>query len=335
MKKRALLKKVFAFTTLIVMINSGCKRTEIPVIPDPTPTPTTNAGVVVDDLVQVTANVSGIILDENNTPIANAVVTSGVGTTTTNSNGMFILNNISLSKENGNITVVKAGYFKGIRSFKTTAGKNHSVRLQLMAKNLSGTINAANGGTINANGGATITFPAEAFVTSAGAAYTGTVNVYSRWIDPTAANLPFVIPGDLRGVSTNGVENILETYGMLGAEIVDGSGNALKIAAGKKAIISFPIPASIAATAPTSILLWHFDDATARWKENGTASKVGSTYTAQVDKFSFWNCDAPNANFINLDYTLINSTTNSPFVSTNTRIKRVSNGTYGYGTIVS
>jgi hypothetical protein len=329
MKNSTLLKKAIAFAAIIVMITTGCKRAEIPVTPDPIPT--TNAGGVVDDLAQVTASVSGIVLDESNTPIVNAVVTSGVGTTTTNSNGMFILNNISLSKENGNVTVVKAGYFKGIRSFKTTAGKNHSIRLQLMARILSGTVNATNGGTINANGGATITFPAAVFVTSAGAAYTGTVNVYSRWIDPTAANLPFVIPGDLRGVSTNGVENILETYGMVGAELEDGAGNALKIATGKKATISFPIPASLATTAPASIVLWHFDEATARWKQNGTATKAGSTYTAQVDKFSFWNVDVPNASFINLDYTLINATTNSPLVFTSTRIKRISNGTYGYG----
>ncbi len=313
----------------LVIFALGCKRTEIPVTPEPIPTnPTTT---VVNDLPQVTASVSGIVLDESNVPIANAVVTSGTASTTTNTNGMFIFQNISLSKENGSVTVLKAGYFKGIRSFKTTEGKNHSVRLQLMQRVLSGTVNAASGGTINSNGGATIVFPANAFVTSTGAAYTGTVSVYSRWIDPIAANLPFVIPGDLRGVSTNGAENILETYGMVGAELTDATGNILKIATGKTATVSFPIPASLSSTAPASIVLWHFDDATARWKENGMATKTGSVYTAQVDKFSFWNVDVPNTNFINLDYTLINATTNTPLVSTSTRIKRVSNGSYGYG----
>jgi hypothetical protein len=327
--RNSFLRKQLSFAIVFLLVISlGCKRTQIDIVPDPTPTP----GVVVpvNDAPQVTASVSGIVLDESNAPIASAVVTSGTATTTTNTNGMFILNNISLSKENGSVTVVKAGYFKGIRSFKTTAGKNHSVRLQMMARVLSGTVNAAAGGTITSNGGATIIFPANAFVTSAGAAYTGTVNVYSRWIDPTAANLPFVIPGDLRGISTNGAENILETYGMVGAELADASGNVLKIATGKTAAISFPIPASLTASAPATIVLWHFDDASARWKENGTATKTGSTYTAQVDKFSFWNCDVANANFVVLDYTIINAATISPLVSTYTRIKRA-NGSYGYG----
>ncbi len=322
-------KALLLFSVLIIILIIGCKRESVLDNPiDPvTPTPTTT---VVNDLTQATASVSGIVLDESNAPIASAVVTSGGATTTTNSNGMFIFQNISLSKENGSVTVIKAGYFKGVRSFKTTAGKNHTVRLQLMQKILSGTVNAAAGGTINSNGGASITFPAAAFVTSTGAAYTGTVNVYSRWINPTAANLPFIIPGDLRGVSINGAENILETYGMVGAELEDASGNILKIATGKKATISIPLPASLQASAPATIQLWHFDDATARWIENGTATKAGTTYTAQVDKFSFWNVDVGTTNFINLDYTLINATTNTPLVSTSTRIKRA-NGTYGYG----
>ena len=329
--KKNYTKALLLFSILITILIIGCKRESVldnpigPILPPPTTV------TIVNDLTQVTASVSGIVLDESNAPISSAVVTSGGATTTTNSNGMFIFQNISLSKENGSVTVVKAGYFKGIRSFKTTTGKNHTVRLQLMQKVLSGTVNATAGGTINSNGGASIIFPAAAFVTGTGAAYTGTVNVYSRWINPTAANLPFIIPGDLRGVGTNGAENILETYGMVGAELEDANGNTLKIATGKKATISFPLPASLQASAPATIQLWHFDDATARWKENGSATKAGSTYTAQVDKFSFWNCDVANSNFINLDYTLINASTNSSLISTSTRVKRVSNGSYAYG----
>ncbi len=329
--RKNLLPKICSIAIVMLLIStSGCKRTEVPATPDPTPTNPTSG--VVNDATQVTASVSGIVLNESNAPIDNAVVTSGTASTTTNSNGMFVFNNISLSKENGSVTVVKTGFYKGIRSFKTTAGKNHAVKMQLMQKILSGAVTAAAGGTVTANGGATIVFPTGAFVTSTGAAYTGTVNVYSRWIDPTAANLPAIIPGDLRGVATSGIENILTTYGMVGAELEDANGNALKIATGKKATISFPLPASLQASAPATIQLWHFDDATARWKENGVATKTGNTYTAQVDKFSFWNCDVGTTNFINLDYTLVNSTSNTPLVFTSTRIKKVSDGSYGYGT---
>lgn len=327
MKKVSFVKSLATFSLLLMIFMTGCKRTEIFTTPDTTPT--TPIGGAVNDAEQVIGSVNGIVLDENNVPLSGAFVTSGSATTTTNTNGIFIFQNISLSKENGSVTVLKAGFFKSIRSFKTTAGKNNSVRIQMMQKTLSGTVNSTAGGIINSNGGAMITFPANAFVTSTGATYTGTVRVFSRWIDPSAANLPFVIPGDLRGLSTNGAEKILETYGMVGAELADASGNILRIATGKTATISFPITANSNGTAPASIALWHFDDASARWKENGTAIKTGNIYTAQVDKFSFWNVDVPN-DFIKLDFTLINAITNSPFVSTNTRIRKIINGTYGF-----
>lgn len=325
MLKQTLYRVSFLVTAILLLLSTSCKRSDIAPLPDPI------APVVpVDDQIQVIASVAGIVLDESNMPVPGALVTSGTAIVNTNTLGMFKFDNISLSKNNGSVTVTKVGYFKGVRSFKTTAGKSHQVKIQLMQKVLSGTINASTGGNINSNGGATITFPANAFVTSTGASFSGTVNVCSRWIDPTAANLPFIVPGDLRGIGTNGAENILETYGMVGAELEDVSGNVLKIAVDKKAIINFPIPAGLLSTAPAEIVLWHFDDVSVRWKENGKAIKSGNNYTAQVDKFSFWNCDVAST-FIMLDYTLINAFTNTPLVATSTRIKIISIGNFGYG----
>ncbi len=308
--------------TLLFFILNGCKKKDV--IDSNIPNP------IVNDLVQVNASVSGIVLDESNLPISNAIVTSGASSTTTNNYGMFNFNNISLSKENGSISVVKVGYFKGIRSFKTSAGRNHSVRIQLLEKVLSSTINSATGGVVNSNGGASIAFPAACIANSDGSVYSGTVKVFSRWIDPTAANFSFIIPGDLRGISTNGSENILETYGMVGAELEDLNGNHLKIISGKTATINFPIPSILTGSAPNTILLWHFEDISARWKENGIAIKEGASYIAKVDNFSFWSCDVPNSNFINIDFTLVNNSSTVPFIFTNTRIKKVSSGSYSY-----
>jgi hypothetical protein len=321
--KKINLKYIVTISILFLIFVSSCRRENVPSVIDSGPT-------VVNDLVQVVASVSGIVLDENNIPLQGALVTSGSSTSTTNSFGVFNFNNISLSKNNGSVSVIKAGYYKAVRSFVTIAGNNHQLKIQMMRKILSGTINAASGGIINSNGSANISFPAGAIVTSTGAAYTGTVNIYSRWIDPTAPNLPYVIPGDLRGLNTNGTESILETYGMVGAELEDASGNVLKIATGKTATVSFPILTSMIAASPPTIVLWHFDNATARWKENGIATKTGNAYIAQVDKFSFWNCDIPS-NFINLDYTIVTGTSNLPLASVYTKIKLVSSGFYGDG----
>ena len=290
-------------------------------------TRTTSIPAIDDEIV--TANVLGFVLDENNVPVTGAQVKSGLAVTITNPYGMFSLNKISLSKNNGSVTITKPGYFKGIRSFKTTAGVDHIVKIQLMKRTLTATIDAAGGGIVTANGGASVIFPANAFISANGSSYTGNVNIYCRWIDPAAYNLPFIMMGDLRGIATNGKENILLTYGMFGAEMEDATGNILSLANGKKATINFPIPSSLSAQAPASIQLWHFDDTIARWMEKSTAARKGNNYVAEVDKFSFWNCDQGISNYVNLDFTIINNATNTPMVGTSVRIKMISSGSYG------
>ena len=319
---KALFRKALLIFIASVLLITSCKQSDLlpPVVP---------VNPVSNDAILVTASVSGVILDEKNQPIQGAVVVSGASTTTTNTLGMFSLRDIQLSEQNGSVTITKSGFFTGVRSFKTTAGKDHMVKLQLMQRLLSGTITSSSGGIVNSNNGATINFPVDAFVSNSGSVYNGSVKVYSRWIDPTANNLSFIVPGDLRGLTIAGREDILVTYGMVGAELEDAAGNPLKLSPSKKATVNFPLPASLQGSAPQTIALWHFDNATARWKEEGTAAKSGSTYTALVDKFSFWNCDF-GIDFVELDYTLINSVTNTPLIGTSTRLK-LSNNLYGYG----
>jgi hypothetical protein len=318
--------KVFSIIALCFIFFAACKKNDdlIEPIKPPIETPPT-----ANDAVKVAATVTGSVIDENNKPVANAAVTAGTATTTTDAMGNFSFRNIVISVLNGSVTVNKAGYFKGIRNFVTEEGKNNFVKIQLIKQTLTGTIASASGGTVTTNGGAIINFPASAFVTAAGAPYTGNVKVYSTWIDPTAANLPLVVPGDLRGLNSSNGEYLLKSYGMVGAELKDDNGNTLKIATGKTAGITFPIPASLDATAPATIPLWHFDEVTNRWREEGTATKNGNTYTAQVNKFSFWNVDVP-ANFVYLDMRLVNSANNLPLANTLVKITSLATNTSAY-----
>lgn len=311
---------------VLLLIQFGCKKSDS--ISDQGPG--LEPPVKTDDAVKVTATITGTVIDENNKPVTGAAVTSGTYAATTDAMGNFIIKDASISKANGNVTVVKQGYFKGIRSFVTAAGKNNYVKIQLIKQVVTGTVTASAGGVINTLDGASITFPPNAFVTQSGAAYSGTVFVYAKWIDPTATNLPLIIPGDLRGIDSSNGEYILKSYGMVGAELQDNSGNILKLAPGKTATVSFPIPAALQATAPQTIPLWHFDEATARWKEEGSATKSGNNYIGQVNKFSFWNVDVPG-NFVSLDMRLVNSANNLPMVNTLVKITSLANGSTAYG----
>ncbi|HEY0046950.1 MAG TPA: hypothetical protein VGB44_09605, partial [Flavobacterium sp.] len=104
----------------------------------------------------------------------------------------------------------------------------------------------------------------------------------------------------------NNDEAALETYGMLNVELRGASGQKLQIAEGHKAEMSMLIDPSQMASAPSSIPLWHFDEAVGYWKQEGTATKQGNKYVGEVSHFSWWNCDAPFPTII-LNVTVVNS----------------------------
>lgn len=284
----------------------------------------------VNDALRITGGITGIVVDENNRPVSGASVSSGTNTTTTDRYGAFRFRNISLSKANGSVKVEKNGYFTGYRSFIAVEGRINNVRIKLLPKTSAGSFNAVAGGTLSLPSGARLLMPADAVADAAGTAYTGQVNVAMTWIDPSSADLPYTLMGDLRGITTGGAERGLSTFGMIGVEMTGATGQPLQIAAGKKAELTFPIPASLQAAAPDTIDLWHFDEVTARWKQEGRAVKTsGNLYLAQVSHFSFWNCDAP---FPLVDLCMsLKDNHGTPLINAQVRIKRILNNTYGYG----
>jgi hypothetical protein len=318
---------VFVLSLLLLLI-TGCQRE----IHDPganTNAPPPVTGSTIDDNIMVTASIRGTVIDENNKPVMNATVTSGTNTTTTDRYGVFRCNNIAVSKANGYVKVTKGGYFMGTRTFVAAAGRTHNVRIKLIPKTNSGNFSGSAGGSVTINGGSKLVMPANAVTDPGGNAYAGTVNVAMTWIDPTSNDLPNIVPGDLRGVTTTNEERGLQTFGMLGVELTGSFGQKLEIATGQKASLTFPIPASLQGNAPATIDLWHFDETTGRWKQEGTATKNGNNYIAQVSHFSFWNCDAPFP-VVNLCMTIISSADNIPANNVQVRIKRP-NGSYGCG----
>ncbi|MEO5564213.1 MAG: hypothetical protein ABIR18_12280, partial [Chitinophagaceae bacterium] len=76
-------------------------------------------------------------------------------------------------------------------------------------------------------------------------------------------------------------------------------GEKLQLASGSSATLTIPVPASIQSSAPATIPLWHVDEQTGIWKEEGSAIKNGSNYVGTVKHFSYWNADvsAPTVGF--------------------------------------
>jgi hypothetical protein len=273
-------------TLLATCIYFSCQKTESPGFPEPGP------GHVPE---YVTASISGRVTDDQQLPVSGATVKAGSATATTDVNGVFTFSNINIDKGAGLVKVEKEGFFTGLRTLVLTPNKDNKATIELIRKTVTGTINGSSGGTIalpSASG--TIVFEANSFLNTANnAGYTGTVSVSAFFIDPAANNFQNIIPGALRGIDANNNETGLQSFGMMAVELTGTNGEKLQLVGGKKAVLHFPIPASLQAQAPTTIPLWSLNDSTGLWKEEGTAIKQGTEYVGSVSHFSYWNCDAP------------------------------------------
>jgi len=305
-------------------IFTGCKKNADVDLP---------GGMPPDLTTRVKSSASGFVTDENNVAVTLAVVQVGATTTTTDKYGYFEIKNVDVIMEAAVVTVTRPDYFKGIKTYIAAEGKAAFFRIKLIPKTNSGTINAAVGGSITLINNLSISLPANAVVNaSTNAAYAGTVNVAAHWIDPASADLPNIMPGDLRGINTAGNAQLLTTYGMAAIELTGSSGELLQIAAGKKATLSLPIPSSLTTAAPATIPLWYFDEAIGLWKQEGSATKTGNNYVGEVSHFSFWNCDTPES-FVQLSATLITDLHNQPLQNARVKISVVGNPAnfrYGY-----
>ncbi|MFN8249699.1 MAG: carboxypeptidase regulatory-like domain-containing protein [Ferruginibacter sp.] len=302
--KTILLQQKKSFTILLILLSIlsvfSCRKDQS--------NDSGNSGNDIPDFVtKVTSSVSGFVTNENNAPVEGAQVSAGGINASTDKYGYFQISNVQVVKAAATVTVTRTGYFKSTKTYIADDNRSVFFRIKLLPKNIAGNIDAGSGGNVTITGGMNIALPSNAVVTATGGtAYTGPVTVSASWINPVAADLDQVMPGDLRGINAAGNFKKLTSFGMVAVELTGSGGQLLQIASGKTATLTFPIPSSIASTAPTSIPLWSFDESKGLWKEEGTATKTGNTYVGTVSHFSFWNCDVPNS-YVQLDLTLHNA----------------------------
>lgn len=245
---------------------------------------------------QITTSISGVVRDLQGNPVTGAQVTAGGQTASTNSSGVYLLQNVSVNKTRAVVSAVKSGYWLQQKGFIAHANTTCYADIVLFTDDKSYSIDAITGGTVSMPGGSSITFPANAFVTSGGAPFNGTVTITAHEILTSDNDYFLRIPGgDFQAKDANGELKFLFSMGMAGAKLYDGAGNELKIAAGKTALVRFPVNPAQASVATPSIQLWHYNEAEMLWIEEGAATMNGSYYEANVSHFSWYNCDYTGA----------------------------------------
>jgi len=240
---------------------------------------------------QISRNFLGNVIDTNKNPVEGVTITIGNETATTDSNGVFILNNANVNARFGYIKAEKSGYIHGSRSVVPSNGTN-KVTIMLLEATVVGTVNSGSTETVSMANGSSVSFDGN-FIKEDGSAYSGSVDVIMHHLDPADPDMPMQMPGMLYAENEDGAERMLQTLGMLAVELRGNNGEDLNLATGSTSEIKIPVDASLMGIAPATIPLWYFDEVNGYWKEEGQAILQGNMYVGNVAHFSFWNCDIP------------------------------------------
>jgi hypothetical protein len=236
-------------------------------------------------------SIFGTIIDKDANPLADAQVIYNDQVVQSDEYGTYLFKDVLVDSRYNHITIEKDGYFINTRTFRGTKSK----MILLKAKMLSSVFNYK----INSNQAsalthelATITFDGNGMVfKDDGVVYSGDVDVAIQYLNPTNPEIGELMPGDLSAINGNNELQLLESFGMIGVELLATNGKRLQLSSESKATISVNIPETLLSIAPNEIPLWHFDHDLGLWVEEGKAIKSGNKYFGEVSHFSFWNFD--------------------------------------------
>jgi hypothetical protein len=231
--------------------------------------------------------VSGIVTDSTGAVLAGATVSAGGATTMTATNGTFSLG--VAPQANVVVDFSKSGYLESSKALIATAGSTSHVSAALKAMAAMMPLDATQGGSVTGAQGASLTAGPGVFVDPAGNPVTGSVQVSLTPLSPSVPGDLAAYPGALVGSTTGAAPSLLQTYGVLNVTVMQ-NGQDIQVAAGQTVTVTIPVTGT--GTLPPSQDLWSFNLATGMWDHEGTATLMGSAYTAQLAHFSYHNIDA-------------------------------------------
>jgi hypothetical protein len=268
----------------------------------------------------ITGTVTFINYPGTDLPPATVTITGVTSTAASNASGWFALGNIPATSS-ANMTITAAGYVTLRTTIDVVGGQTRHSNYTMAPANAAVTgLSAAATETLPLQNNAsttitsTLTIAANSLVSAtAGTPYTGTYSVSLTPGDSTNTNeVDALFPGQFTGSSLSSGEVYIQSFGFMNVNATDSSGNplnvrsndshALALAPGTTAQWKQEIPASQVASAPNTIDMWYFDEATNKWMQGrdssgnpivGTKVTEGAKayYVGSINHFSTWNYD--------------------------------------------
>jgi hypothetical protein len=232
------------------------------------------------DNVQISA--FGVVLNEQDLPVFQAMVTVEGETTSADSNGVFIFNDIVVPADLTSIKFSKEGYFDAYRTVVPGEGMpTLTVRMLHLGQDYN--FNAGTGGIIYTPYDVSFTIPPN-ILQDGQSLYTGEVRINASYIDPLSPNLYTRLPGSPLARNDADQLGLLEHFGSVLLECRGSADESLNTTDGNFITVRIPIPADLAGLAPDSIDLWQLDLVENEWLWTNKAYKEGDFYVAKVTK---------------------------------------------------
>lgn len=233
---------------------------------------------------QGTGVVRGHVVFEDGTPVAGAEVSVGDVPREADGEGAF---EVEVPAGDAVIVVRADGATMNQVTVPVESGATVDALVRVVALRAATLADATAGGEVRTDDGLVLTFPPNALADEGGQLATGEVRVEYALLN-TATSL-LAAPGGLLAVERDGELVQLRSNGMVDVRVSQG-GAPLQLVA--PAELSFPVIGNAPPCDEPYGAFW-FDEAEGAWVEDGSGRVTeDGLFTATVDHFSYWNCDA-------------------------------------------
>jgi len=237
-----------------------------------------------------TGDVSGRAVNQQDEALEAVKIELNGEQTTTDAYGFFSFKGMQLDAHGTLLTASKANYWTITKMLVPDKTQKNYTRFKLMQKEEAKSLEASAGGLVNFKEVVKIDFPENAFVNAQGASYTGEVNIFITHINPNDESFGDLSPGDFRAFNTESELQTLQSLGMAAVELRGTNNESLQLAEEVTATLYIRVPDG---NPVDEVPLWHFDEESGYWLEEGLAQREGDFYVGEVNHFSWWNCDIP------------------------------------------
>ncbi|MFT4533810.1 MAG: hypothetical protein ACJA1A_000385 [Saprospiraceae bacterium] len=288
-------KLLFLFAALIITVTS-CRK-----------------DIHTDDTIfipigeDVTTNLHGRVVDISGRSVPEAEVIVNDKMFFTNGDGYFYMPNITVPSDGFTINVRSQNDEKVLRRVTPQPGNNTYEQI-ILPRGESFSVHSGDGLVMasDTTNQVTVSIQASTLVDVENNLYEGDFLTKIIYYDPTRLTTLRTMPGNLQGISKEGENVTLGSFGMVNIEVIGINGEILKLAEGKTAAVKMKASALIELF--NSVPTWRLDETSGLWLENGNAELLQVEdiffYVFDISNFNSWNCDIRELN-TNLSGTIL------------------------------